>query len=114
MKQIAGLSAASDTTVKRRLYSAALKSRRAVQKPIVSAAKKERRLVFSLEHEHWTEEWQNVVFTDEWTFTTRWDQRQRVWRPDNCRGRSEPTGARPAPLPRCKLSLSGGATVAVK
>ncbi|KAH6932161.1 hypothetical protein HPB50_003201 [Hyalomma asiaticum] len=56
LKQITGVSAASDTTVKRRLHSAGLKSRRAVQKPTVSAANKERRLVFAQEHEHWNEE----------------------------------------------------------
>ncbi|KAG0412789.1 hypothetical protein HPB47_010070, partial [Ixodes persulcatus] len=28
-------------------------------------------------------DWQNVLFTDESTFTTRWDQRQRIWRADN-------------------------------
>lgn len=85
IKQIAGVSAVSDKTVKRRLHSAGLKSRIAVQKPIVSAANKDRRLVFAREHEHWNEEWKNVVFTDESTFSTRWDQRQRVWRPHNCR-----------------------------
>ncbi|KAL1436917.1 hypothetical protein MTO96_049214 [Rhipicephalus appendiculatus] len=59
-------------------------SRMAVQKPIVSGVNKQKRLGFAREHLQWTEEhWAKVVFTDESSFTTRWDQ--RLWRPQNCR-----------------------------
>lgn len=86
IKKSTGLAHVSNTTVKRRLYAAGLKSRTAVEKPIVSAANKQKRLDFAREHLQWTEEhWAKVVFTDESSFTTRWDQRQRVWRPQNCR-----------------------------
>lgn len=86
IKQSTGLTRVSNTTVKRRLYAAGLKSRTAVQKPIVSGVNKQKRLDFATEHLQWTEEhWAKVVFTDESSFTTRWDQRQRVWRPQNCR-----------------------------
>lgn len=48
IKQIAGGvgCAVLDTAVKRRMHSAGLTSRRVVQKPIVSAANKEGRLMF--------------------------------------------------------------------
>ncbi|KAH6933857.1 hypothetical protein HPB50_018612 [Hyalomma asiaticum] len=86
IKEITGLAHVSNTTVKRRLYAAGLKFRTAVQKPIVSAANRQKRLDFARQHLQWTEEhWAKVVFTDESSFTTRWDQRQRVWRPQNCR-----------------------------
>lgn len=86
IKNTVGLPGVSNATVRRRLRAAGLKSRIAVQKPLVSAKNKDKRLAFARDHEHWTEEhWGKVVFTDESAFTTRWDQRQRVWRPENCR-----------------------------
>ncbi|KAH9381810.1 hypothetical protein HPB48_016334 [Haemaphysalis longicornis] len=72
IKNSAGLDVVSATTVKRRLPEAGLKSRAAVQKPIVSEANKQKRLEFAREHQQWTEDhWGKVVFTDESTFTTR-------------------------------------------
>ncbi|KAL1442798.1 hypothetical protein MTO96_030625 [Rhipicephalus appendiculatus] len=31
------------------------------------------------------DEWREVVFADEPTFSSRWDQQRHVWRPMNCR-----------------------------
>lgn len=77
---------ASVTTVKRRLREAGLKSRIAAQKPLLRAQNKEKRLQFSRQHaQRSTEEWKQVVFTDECTFTTSCDQQARIWRPDNTR-----------------------------
>ncbi|KAH7968170.1 hypothetical protein HPB52_006421 [Rhipicephalus sanguineus] len=83
---------ASVTTVKRRLREAGLKSRIAAQKPLLRAQNKEKRLQFSRQHaQRSTEEWKEVVFTDECTFTTSCDQQARIWRPHNtgnARGRA--------------------------
>lgn len=71
----------SDTTVRRRLRTAGLRSRVAAQKPLLTAANKDARRQFAELHEAWTsEEWGRVIFSDESTFSTRQDQRLRVWR----------------------------------
>ncbi|KAH7936256.1 hypothetical protein HPB52_021086 [Rhipicephalus sanguineus] len=81
---------ASKTTVKRRLAEAGLKSRMAVQKPLLTNVNKSKRLSFTQRHEAWSpDDWGRVVFSDECTFTTKWDQRARVWRPDRTRFRPE-------------------------
>ncbi|KAH7972551.1 hypothetical protein HPB52_013393 [Rhipicephalus sanguineus] len=74
---------ATMTTVKRRLREAGLKSRIAAHKPLLRAQNKEKRLHFSRQRS--TEEWKQVVFTDECTFTTSYDQQARIWHPDNTR-----------------------------
>lgn len=72
---------ASDSTVRRRLRSVGLRSAIAAQKPLLSAANKEARLRFAISHQSWTvEDWGRVVFSDESTFSTKQDQRVRVWR----------------------------------
>ncbi|KAH7977932.1 hypothetical protein HPB49_003986 [Dermacentor silvarum] len=81
---------ASKTTVKRRLAEAGLKSRMAAQKPLLTNVNKSKRLSFAQRHEAWSaDDWGRVVFSDECTFTTKWDQRARVWRPDRTRFRPE-------------------------
>lgn len=68
-------------TIRRRLAQAGLRSRIACQKPRLSPREKETRLVFAEDHMSWKEEdWSQVVFSDESTFVSRWDQQQRVWR----------------------------------
>ncbi|KAH6930049.1 hypothetical protein HPB50_008120 [Hyalomma asiaticum] len=74
---------ASKSTVKRRLYQAALKSRTAEQKVLLQTINKDKRLQFSQRHAGWIkQEWKKVIFTDESTFTTCWDQKTRIRRPD--------------------------------
>ncbi|KAH9367252.1 hypothetical protein HPB48_002318 [Haemaphysalis longicornis] len=83
--QLAGLSQ-SLGTVKRMLAEARLRRRVAVQKPVLSDDNKAVRLRFVAEHSTWSvDDYKQVVFCDESTFTTRWDQRRRVWRPVNTR-----------------------------
>lgn len=74
---------ASPYVVRRRLHEGGLHSRVPVRKPLLSAINKSKRLAFAEEHVSWTvDDWRMVLFSDESTFTTRWDQRQRIWRPD--------------------------------
>ncbi|KAH6947895.1 hypothetical protein HPB50_022069 [Hyalomma asiaticum] len=71
----------SDTTVRCRLRTAGLSSHVAAQKPLLTAANKDARRRFAELHESWTaEEWGQVIFSDESTFSTRQDQRLRVSR----------------------------------
>ncbi|KAH6924141.1 hypothetical protein HPB50_012805 [Hyalomma asiaticum] len=71
----------SDTTFRRRLRTAGLRSHVAAEKPLLTAANKDARRRFAKLHESWTaEEWGRVIFSDESTFSTRQDQRLRVWR----------------------------------
>ncbi|KAH9372445.1 hypothetical protein HPB48_012869 [Haemaphysalis longicornis] len=69
--QLGGVSA-SLTTVKRRLAEAGLRSRVAVQKPLVSDDNKAARLSFASEPSTWNvDDWKQVVFSDQSTFTAR-------------------------------------------
>lgn len=73
-------------TVTVRLREAGFMNCVAAQKPHLTTRQKEERLNFARAFEQWTaEEWREVIFTDESTFSTRWDQQQRVWRPLNSR-----------------------------
>ncbi|KAG0435929.1 hypothetical protein HPB47_018237 [Ixodes persulcatus] len=73
----------SVSTIRERLHEAGLRSRVPARKPMLSADNRHRRLLFAQEHSSRTvADWQNVVFTDESAFTTRWDKRQRIWRAD--------------------------------
>ncbi|KAH7961748.1 hypothetical protein HPB52_011864 [Rhipicephalus sanguineus] len=59
----------SDTTVRRHLRTAGLRSRVAAQKPVLTAANKDARRQFAELHEAWTsEEWGRVIFSDESSF----------------------------------------------
>ncbi|KAH9362089.1 hypothetical protein HPB48_002067 [Haemaphysalis longicornis] len=90
IRQTAGVQA-SKTTIKRRLHEAGLKSRIAAQNPLLRVENKEKRLQFARQHMSWTtQNWAKVVFSDECTITTRWDQKARVWRPANSRPLSQP------------------------
>ncbi|KAH7933919.1 hypothetical protein HPB49_019144 [Dermacentor silvarum] len=51
IKNSVGLERVSETTVKRRMYEAGLKSRTAARKPIVSEANKQKRLEFARQHQ---------------------------------------------------------------
>lgn len=85
IKKELGLHVSCDT-IRRRLQEAGLKNCTAAQKPYLTENQRRQRLEFARAYEHWgVEEWGQVIFTDESTFCTRWDQQQRVWRPLNCR-----------------------------
>ncbi|KAG0421743.1 hypothetical protein HPB47_002403 [Ixodes persulcatus] len=73
-------------TIRRRLREAGLHGCVAAQKPYLTDRQRRQRLDFARAHEDWTiSEWGEVIFTDESTFSSRWDQRRRVWRPYNTR-----------------------------
>ncbi|KAL1467637.1 hypothetical protein MTO96_042029 [Rhipicephalus appendiculatus] len=58
--------------VRERLHMSGLRSRIAATKPFVSSENKIKRLLFAQEHRSWTVgEWQNVIFSDESTFTSK-------------------------------------------
>lgn len=81
IKDIVGLDT-SDELVRKRLREAGLTNRCAAQKPLLSATSKAERLRFAHEHLQWTvDDWGQVAFTDESTFCTQWNQKQRVYRP---------------------------------
>ncbi|KAG0425980.1 hypothetical protein HPB47_026882 [Ixodes persulcatus] len=77
---------------------------------MLSAVNKEKRFLFAQEHSAFTSaDWQNVLFTDESTFTTRWDQRQRIWRADDTRFKPGNL-QRIASSGRCAVSVWGSLT----
>ncbi|KAL1480453.1 hypothetical protein MTO96_034716 [Rhipicephalus appendiculatus] len=77
---------ASAQVVRERLRMSGLRSRVAAKKPFVSSENKIKRLLFAQEHQSGrVEEWQNVIFSDESTFTSKWDQQQRTWRTQGTR-----------------------------
>ncbi|KAH6925359.1 hypothetical protein HPB50_004006 [Hyalomma asiaticum] len=68
----------SDSTIRRTLREAALRSRIAAQKPLLICANKTARLKFAVDHRSWrVEDWKYVI-SDESTFSSRWDQQKRV------------------------------------
>lgn len=76
----------SEATIRRRLNEAGLSGCIAAQKPVITERQRVQRLAFARAHEAWgVDDWGEVVFSDESTFSSRWDQQRRVWRPYNCR-----------------------------
>jgi hypothetical protein len=62
----------SSRTVRRRLKSFGLTSRKPVTAPLLLPHHRRARLNFAMEHTYWTEEqWGSVLFTDESRFTLR-------------------------------------------
>lgn len=77
---------ASVWTIRRRLAEAGLANCVAAQKPHITDRQRSMRLQFARSVQTWgSEEWGEVVFSDESTFSSRWDQERRVWRPMNSR-----------------------------
>lgn len=76
-------------TIRRRLQDAGLCNHRARPDhptPDLTDEERRQRLDFARAVGHWTvDQWREVVFTDESTFCTRWDQKELAWRPFNCR-----------------------------
>ncbi|KAH6927980.1 hypothetical protein HPB50_010210 [Hyalomma asiaticum] len=99
--------AASTQIVRERLHVGGLRSRVAAIKPFVSSRNRVKRLLFAQEHRSWTvEEWRNVIFTDESTFTSKWDQQQRTWRTQGTRF-DAPNLHRVASSGRCSVNVWG-------
>ncbi|KAH6928301.1 hypothetical protein HPB50_014110 [Hyalomma asiaticum] len=99
--------AASTQIVRERLHVGGLRSRVAAIKPFVSSRNRVKRLLFAQEHRSWTvEEWRNVIFTDESTFTSKWDQQQRTWRTQGTRF-DAPNLHRVASSGRCSANVWG-------
>ncbi|KAH6922278.1 hypothetical protein HPB50_011940 [Hyalomma asiaticum] len=99
--------AASTQIVRERLHVGGLRSRVAAMKPFVSSRNRVKRLLFAQEHRSWTvEEWRNVIFTDESTFTSKWDQQQRTWRTQGTRF-DAPNLHRVASSGRCSVNVWG-------
>ncbi|KAH7958446.1 hypothetical protein HPB49_001814 [Dermacentor silvarum] len=85
-KDEVGLGNVSLTTIKRRLHEAGIRSRVSAQKVMLDERHRNERLEFASAVESWCpNNWRAVVFTDEASFCTRWDQQRRVRRPHNCR-----------------------------
>lgn len=74
--------AVSGQTTRRRLHASALRSRRPVKKPMLTAGHRARRLAWCQDHLRWTRaQWGQVLFTDESRFmVSPKDGRIRVWR----------------------------------
>ncbi|KAH9384310.1 hypothetical protein HPB48_026303 [Haemaphysalis longicornis] len=72
----------SEATIIRRLNEAGLNGCIGAQKPFITEGQRVQRLAFARAHEAWSvDDWAEVVFSDESTFSSRWDQQRRVWRP---------------------------------
>ncbi len=72
----------SERTTHRTLKQMSFSSRRPQQVPLLSAKNRKRRLQFAQAHQNWTtEDWKNVVWSDESRFLLRHsDGRVRIWR----------------------------------
>ncbi|KAH7956117.1 hypothetical protein HPB52_006132 [Rhipicephalus sanguineus] len=69
----------SISTIRRRLVEAGLKNCVAAQKPHITERQRTQRLQFALSVQTWSSpDWNEVVFSDESTFSSRWDQKRRI------------------------------------
>lgn len=74
IKEELGLSLSLSAT-RRRLRAAGLKSHVAAREPLLTSEHRRKRWDFVRQHEHWrAEDWQQVTFSDESTFTSCWNQ----------------------------------------
>ena len=73
------------STIRKALHEVGFYNRIAAKKPFLSDAHRRRRLGFASKHRNWTsEEWKNVIWTDESTFEVGKSSRQiTVWRKSN-------------------------------
>ncbi|KAG0425569.1 hypothetical protein HPB47_027275 [Ixodes persulcatus] len=73
---------ASVTTIRQRLQEARIRSREAAQKPLLCERHRTARKSFPEDHQPWgPSEWNQVVFTDDASFCSPFDQQRRVWKP---------------------------------
>jgi len=76
----------STRTIRRRLFDNGLKSYTPARKPKLSAKNINDRLLFCKKYQNWTKrEWENVMFSDESTFTQFYSYCRHVRRPPNKR-----------------------------
>ncbi|KAG0421147.1 hypothetical protein HPB47_002963 [Ixodes persulcatus] len=67
----------STSTIRRWLWDAGLPCRIAAEKPRLYESHRRHRLLFAQEHVSWGyDKWNEVLFSDESSFTTCWDQKQ--------------------------------------
>lgn len=72
------------STVRNCLKEAGLRSHMAAQKPVLTEGHKATRLRFAHAHATWmAKDWEKVISSDESSFSTRQDQRKRVWQLEN-------------------------------
>lgn len=65
--------------VSQHMRAAGISNCAAAQKPFLTERQHQQCLAFTQDHQHWsTEEWHNVIFSDESTFYTLWDQQRWV------------------------------------
>ena len=73
-------------TVRRRLFNAGLKSRKPARKPLLTSKNIADRMAFCQKYQDWSEDqWENVFFSDESTFTQFYAFCRHVRRPVNTR-----------------------------
>ena len=72
----------SASTIRRRLFAGGLKSRRPAKKPLLTAKNVRDRIAFCRKYRNWTaDEWENVLFSDESTFSQFYAFSRHVRRP---------------------------------
>jgi transposase len=72
----------STRTIRRRLFNAGLKSRRPAKKPLLTKKNVRDRILFCRKYKQWSsDQWENVMFSDESTFTQFYAFSRHVRRP---------------------------------
>lgn len=72
----------SRRTIRRRLFDSGLKSRRPAKKPLLSLKNIRDRIAFCRKYRNWSaDDWENVLFSDESTFTQFYSFSRHVRRP---------------------------------
>ena len=76
----------SKRTIRRRLFDHGLKARRPAKKPLLTRKNIKDRVAFCRKYKHWTsDQWEDVLFSDEATFTQSYSFVRSVRRPVGCR-----------------------------
>ena len=71
----------SETTISRRLKEKGYNSRVRQQKPWINDVNRKKRLKFAHAHKDWTvDQWKNVLWSDETSYTLRCHSSRKIWR----------------------------------